>query len=102
MTPEQFCYWLQGFAETDTVPSDEQWCTVREHLDTVFIPTTPVAVDRVARKARKKVLLTELHGKSLPPDTRKTLQAEFKKISDEELKEQLRPFRPVRGPARIC
>jgi hypothetical protein len=43
MTPEQFCYWIQGFAELngDTVPSKEQWQAVRDHLKTVFKKETP-------------------------------------------------------------
>lgn len=42
MTPEQFCYWLQGFAEiTDGEPTPEQWKAIREHLATVFTKVTP-------------------------------------------------------------
>lgn len=42
MTPEQFCYWLQGFAElTATAPTVEQWQSVREHIATVFKKVTP-------------------------------------------------------------
>jgi hypothetical protein len=32
MTPEQFAYWLQGFAELQgAVPTQEQWDSIREH-----------------------------------------------------------------------
>ena len=39
MTPEQFCYWLQGFSELSGeggAPSLEQWRMVQEHLALVF------------------------------------------------------------------
>ena len=43
MTEQQFCYWLQGFAELQaTAPSAEQWQSIREHLQTVFVKETPV------------------------------------------------------------
>jgi hypothetical protein len=44
MTPEQFCYWLQGFIElTDgsTPPNVFQWKNVQEHLKLVFEKATP-------------------------------------------------------------
>jgi hypothetical protein len=43
MTPEQFCYWLQGRAELqpDTAPTEAEWKMVREHLQTVFVKVTP-------------------------------------------------------------
>ena len=43
MTPEQFCYWLQGRAELqpDVPLSDAEWKSVREHLATVFVKVTP-------------------------------------------------------------
>jgi hypothetical protein len=43
MTPEQFCYWLQGFAELsgDNPPTPEQWKSIREHIATVFKKVTP-------------------------------------------------------------
>lgn len=37
MTPEQFAYWMQGFAELNAIPpSHEQWQSIREHLALVF------------------------------------------------------------------
>lgn len=37
MTPEQFCYWFQGFAElSDVVPNQTQWDMMRAHINTVF------------------------------------------------------------------
>ena len=42
MTPEQFAYWLQGFAELNTAPpTAEQWKSINEHLQTVFKKVTP-------------------------------------------------------------
>lgn len=43
MTPEQFCYWLQGFLElapyTELGPVTTQ--SIRDHLNTVFRKVTP-------------------------------------------------------------
>ena len=45
MTPEQFAYWLQGYAELNQmVPSYEQWKSICEHLNTVFKKETPKVV----------------------------------------------------------
>ena len=42
MTPEQFCYWLQGFVESDgDLPSERQWQSINDHLKTVFHKVTP-------------------------------------------------------------
>lgn len=44
MTPEQFCYWLQGRAELDpNPPTSEQWESIREHLSLVFKKETKPA-----------------------------------------------------------
>lgn len=43
MTPEQFCYWLQGFGElTPEPPTPEQWQAIKAHLDAVFRKVTPL------------------------------------------------------------
>ena len=44
MTPEQFCYWLQGRAEMqpDNPPSAEEWKMIVDHLQLVFRKETPV------------------------------------------------------------
>lgn len=45
MTPEQFAYWMQGFAELNAQPpSPEQWQSIREHLALVFEKKTPAVV----------------------------------------------------------
>lgn len=42
MTPEQFTYWLQGFVElNDGAPTEAQWKSIKEHLQSVFHKTTP-------------------------------------------------------------
>lgn len=42
MTPEQFVYWMQGFAELHSAPpSPEQWQAIRDHLALVFDKRTP-------------------------------------------------------------
>lgn len=42
MTPDQFAYWLQGFAELNEGPPNEaQWKSIQEHLQTVFVKVTP-------------------------------------------------------------
>jgi hypothetical protein len=46
MTPEQFCYWLQGRAELqpDNPPSAEEWPMIVMHLQMVFRKVTPPLV----------------------------------------------------------
>ena len=45
MTPEQFVYWLQGFAEVNqTAPNDAQWTIIKDHLQLVFKKETPLRV----------------------------------------------------------
>lgn len=47
MTPEQFCYWLQGFSELNTkIPTQEQWNLIEAHLGTVFKKVTPVVIPK--------------------------------------------------------
>lgn len=44
MTPEQFCYWLQGIAEagnTNVQPTPAQWTIIKDHLQLVFKKVTP-------------------------------------------------------------
>lgn len=43
MTPEQFCYWLQGRAElVPTPPNEAEWAAIRDHLQAAFNKVTPV------------------------------------------------------------
>ncbi len=43
MTPEQFCYWLQGFMELNdgAQPTPKQIKAIQDHLQTVFKKVTP-------------------------------------------------------------
>lgn len=42
MTPQEFCYWLQGHVELGGKrPTDAQWKMIREHLALVFKKVTP-------------------------------------------------------------
>ncbi len=42
MTPENFTYWLQGWVElSGATPTEEQWKSIKEHLQTVFKKVTP-------------------------------------------------------------
>lgn len=44
MTPEQFCYWLQGFAEIKggwEEPTAQEWAVIKDHLQLVFKKETP-------------------------------------------------------------
>ena len=45
MTPENFCYWLQGFMElsNDRNLTPEAIQSIRDHLNLVFIKLTPLA-----------------------------------------------------------
>ena len=49
MTPSDFCYWLQGWAEMEDgkKPSMEQWKLILSHLDLVFEKITPSLEDLV-------------------------------------------------------
>ncbi len=42
MTPEQFVYWLQGYAElVDEEPDYDQWEMIKDHLSIVLTKVTP-------------------------------------------------------------
>lgn len=49
LTPEQFAYWLQGYAEISgaTAPTSEQWVVIKEHLNLVFHKVTSTQVPRL-------------------------------------------------------
>jgi hypothetical protein len=59
MSPEQFCYWLQGFAElTDDAPTSMQWSQIKDHLDLVFNKVTPKKKNVITEK-----MIDEVFGK---------------------------------------
>jgi hypothetical protein len=42
MSPENFCYWLQGRAElVAATPSDAEWESIKQHLNLVLTKQTP-------------------------------------------------------------
>lgn len=44
MTPNEFCYWLQGhfeLSEAGDRPTERQWEVIRQHLQLVFKKETP-------------------------------------------------------------
>lgn len=57
MTPEQFCYWLQGYFEIGHIDTDMMNATqiqvVKEHLNLVFQKVTPDRVGIVGIPAYK-------------------------------------------------
>jgi len=72
MSPEQFLYWLQGFAELsgDAPPTPEQWKSIREHLATCFIKVTPPVGAKVDVKDMQRVMdgLRKGGGTTRPAD----------------------------------
>jgi hypothetical protein len=66
MSPKQFAYWLQGYAELNHgPPSEEQWQSIREHLALVFKKVTPEIEfpdppGKVVKKTHPHVSLTRL------------------------------------------
>ena len=52
MTPEQFVYWLQGFAELhdSAYVSPVQWGSIKSHLETVFEKKAPSAADLLKKQ----------------------------------------------------
>jgi hypothetical protein len=56
MTPEQFTYWLQGFVELHgELPTSEQWKSIKEHLQTVFVKVTPKTGDKESPKTAEEL-----------------------------------------------
>jgi hypothetical protein len=98
MTPEQFCYWLQGFAELtegEPNPDSAQWQMIKDHLNTVFNKVT------VKRTSTKRELLTEEIKKA---ETGKKLEDVIKEMQRDS---GVDPFdRPnvycTTAPGRIC
>lgn len=43
MTPEQFCYWMQGYVELtgSNEVTPEVWASIKDHLQLVFEKKTP-------------------------------------------------------------
>lgn len=54
MTPENFCYWLQGRAELmpEPAPSAEEWKQIKEHLAMAFEHKRVIRDDSVGSDRR--------------------------------------------------
>jgi predicted ATPase len=60
MTPEQFVYWFQGFAElNEEPPNAAQWKLIREHVDTVFFKITPTLHEHVKEYVQRSTVETD-------------------------------------------
>lgn len=54
MEPLEFARWLQGFAElSPAAPTDEQWGSIKEHLQLVFQRVTGIQRIEPGRSTRK-------------------------------------------------
>ncbi len=85
MTPEQFCYWLQGFAElNEDEPNDEQWEMIKNHLGTVF--------DKVTPPLKKS-------GKVLNEDKKSPLEEAIKDMQKNRVNTYCDPYT---HPGKIC
>lgn len=71
MTPEQFCYWLQGFAELSggCPPTPEQWKSICEHIATVFKKVTPPVLDNKTRIANPLDAYNEFLRRNPPKES---------------------------------
>lgn len=69
MTPENFCYWLQGFFEINGRLEEpltiEQCVMIKEHLQLAFKKETSVPVQSLTRSPLEEFLKSP----SLPPYT---------------------------------
>lgn len=53
MTPQDFCYWLQGFSELNgSHPSPDQWNLIKEHLALTFKKVTRTLGPTIAAPAQ--------------------------------------------------
>lgn len=72
MTPEQFCYWMQGFVELsgNFPPTLEQWKSIGEHLQQVFNKKTPPMLGpAIASPAREPIKRDQVSPYQIPPNT---------------------------------
>lgn len=62
MTPEQFCYWLQGMLECKSIGEhlkNSEVMSIRDHLETVFTKETP---DRRKQEHRERQITNAIHA----------------------------------------
>lgn len=64
MTPENFCYWMQGYAElTNDLPTPAQWNSIKEHLNLVFNKvTSPVDKRKIVPAIDGRFLTDVING----------------------------------------
>lgn len=66
MTPEQFCYWLQGFGELNgSPPTKAQWQSINEHLQTTFKKITPSSPGQILGGGQVGRAIAGLHPAQL-------------------------------------
>lgn len=59
MSPEQFCYWFQGFVELNgSIPNQQQWDSIVEHLGTVFNKITTETSTKIPQEVIDKFVET--------------------------------------------
>lgn len=78
MTPEQFAYWLQGFAELHGgTPTPAQWGSIMAHLRTVFdkvtppLQTGPIPSGPIPRKNAIDEVIKEMERKQVEEQARR-------------------------------
>jgi hypothetical protein len=65
MTAENFCFWINGFAELNTEPpTKEQWKLIKEHLDLVFDKKTSNLDDILLNGKQEETLKLKKKGLS--------------------------------------
>lgn len=87
MTPIEFCYWLQGWAELEDgkTPKMEQWKLIIAHLQLVFDKQTPSMEPLLEEDKNAQGYFYEVDL----PSVEDLLPADDKPADDENLREKL-------------
>lgn len=85
MTPQDFCFWLQGFVELtrDTKPDHAQWKMIKEHLALVFDKQTP---ELSPKPSEAKPQVDESQDHKAKPSIAKELEDLLKDLSLPDVK----------------
>jgi len=79
MTPDQFAYWLQGYAEINGAPpTAEQWQVICDHLALVFQKVTPDRGPAII----PAIWTAPSTGTPLSPPYTATCSAEHRNVTD--------------------